>query len=167
MTLGTVQTRHSASPELTRANATEAGWGVARTYNGQMASVFSLIINRDLPGHFVWEDDDCVAILSINPIQTGHTLVVPRTEIDHWLDVPPELAAHLMVVAHTVGTAQMAAFKPSRVGLIIAGLEVPHTHLHVIPMSNMNDLNFANAKASVPPEELAHTAETLRSHLTA
>lgn len=139
--------------------------GVARTYNGQMASVFTMIMNGELPGNFVWEDDDCVAILSINPIQTGHTLVVPRAEIDHWLDVPPELAAHLMVVAHTVGTAQMAAFEPSRVGLIIAGLEVPHTHLHVIPMSNMNDLNFANAKASVPPEELAAAAELLRSHL--
>lgn len=138
-----------------------------RPYHGAMASVFSMIINRDLPGHFVWEDDDCVAILSINPIQTGHALVVPRAEIDHWLDVPPELAAHLMVVAQAVGKAQMAAFGPPRVGLIIAGHEVPHTHLHVIPMFDIADLSFANAKASVPPEELAQAAEALRSHLPA
>ena len=130
-----------------------------------MASVFTMIIDRDLPGHFVWEDDDCVAILSINPIQTGHALIVPRAEIDHWLDVPPELAAHLMVVAQTVGAAQMAAFGPPRVGLIIAGHEVPHTHLHVIPMFDIGDLSFANARASVPPEELAQAAERLRSHL--
>lgn len=131
-----------------------------------MASVFTKIIDNELPGHFVWQDDDAVAILSINPIQPGHALVIPRAEIDHWLDVPPELAAHLMVVAQTVGTAQMAAFKPTRVGLIIAGLEVPHTHLHVIPMSGMGDLDFANIRASVSSEELAQTAETLRSYLS-
>ena len=131
-----------------------------------MASVFTMIINRDLPGHFVWEDD-CVAILSINPTQTGHALVVPRAEIDHWLDVPPELAAHLMVVSQIVGAAQMAAFDPPRVGLIVAGHEVPHTHLHVIPMFDIGDLSFANARASVPPEELAQAAERLRCHLPA
>ena len=132
-----------------------------------MASVFTMIINRELPGHFVWEDDDCAAILSINPIQTGHALVVPRAEIDHWLEVPPELASHLMVVAQTVGSAQMAAFGPPRVGLVIAGHEVPHTHLHVIPMFDVGDLSFANAQASVPPEELARSAELLRSQLAA
>lgn len=136
------------------------------SYYGQMASVFTMIINRDLPGHFVWEDEDCVAILSINPTQTGHALVLPRAEIDHWLDVPPELAAHLFVVAQKVGGAQMAAFGPPRVGLVIAGHEVPHTHLHVIPMFGIGDLSFANAKDSVPPEELAQAAETLRSHLS-
>ena len=129
-----------------------------------MPSVFTKIINRDLPGHFVWEDGQCVAILSINPIQTGHVLVVPRAETDHWLDVSPELAAHLMVVAQAAGTAQMAAFEPPRVGLIIAGHEVPHTHLHVIPMFGIGDLSFANARPSVSPEELAAAAELLRSH---
>ena len=130
-----------------------------------MPSVFTKIIQRELPGHFVWEDDEAVAILSINPIQTGHALIIPRAEIDHWLDVPPELAAHLMVVAQTVGAAQMAAFGPPRVGLIIAGHEVPHAHLHVIPMFDIGDLSFANAQASVPPNELAQAAELLRSHL--
>ncbi|WP_420432706.1 HIT family protein [Candidatus Poriferisocius sp.] len=132
-----------------------------------MPSVFTMIINRDIPGHFVWEDDECIAILSINPTQTGHALVIPRAEIDHWLDVPPELAAHLMVVAQEVGTAQVAAFGAPRVGLVIAGHEVPHTHLHVIPMFDIGDLSFANARASVPPEELAQAAERLRVHLPA
>ncbi len=135
------------------------------SYHGVMASVFTKIIDNELPGHFVWQDDSAAAILSINPIQTGHALVIPRAEIDHWLDVPPELAAHLMVVAQKVGTAQMAAFGSPRVGLIIAGFEVPHTHLHVIPMFDMGDLNFANIRDSVPPEELAEAAERLRSHL--
>ncbi len=141
------------------------GFGHGGVYHQGMAGVFTKIINRELPGHFVWEDDDCVAFLSINPIQTGHTLVVPRAEIDHWLDVPPDLAAHLMVVAQSVGTAQMAAFSPPRVGLIIAGHEVPHTHLHVIPTFDIGDLSFANARSSVPPEELAAAADLLRSHL--
>ncbi len=132
-----------------------------------MPSVFTMIINRDIPGHFVWEDDECIAILSINPTQTGHALVIPRAEIDHWLDVPPELAAHLMVVAQEVGTAQVAAFGAPRVGLVIAGHEVPHTHLHVIPMFDIGDLSFTNARASVPPEELAQAAERLRAHLPA
>lgn len=132
-----------------------------------MASVFSMIIDRDLPGHFVWEDDECVSILSINPIRPGHALVIPRAEIDHWLDVPAEVAARLMEVAQTVGRAQMAAFGPSRVGLVIAGQEVPHAHLHVIPMFGIEDLSFANAKTSVPPEELAHAADLLRAHLSA
>ena len=130
-----------------------------------MPSVFSMIINRDLPGHFVWEDDECVSILSINPIQPGHALVIPRAEIDHWLDVPAEAAAHLMEVAQTVGRAQMAAFGPPRVGLVIAGHEVPHTHLHVIPMFGIEDLSFANAKTSVAPEDLARAADLLRAHL--
>ncbi len=141
--------------------------GTTRFYYRVMASVFTRIINGELPGHFVWQDDAAVAILSINPTRTGHALVIPRVEIDHWVDIDPELAAHLMVVAQTVGTAQMAAFGSPRVGLIIAGHEVPHTHLHVIPMFDIADLSFANARASVAPDELARTAEHLRSHLPA
>lgn len=123
-------------------------------------------MNKELPGHFVWEDKDCIAILSINPIQTGHALVIPRVEVDHWLDVPPQLAAHLFLVAQKIGHAQKAAFRSPRVGLIIAGEEVPHTHLHVIPMFNIADLNFAHAKTSIPPTDLAATAQLLQSHLS-
>lgn len=127
-----------------------------------------MIINGDLPGRFVWQDDRCVAFLSINPIAHGHALVVPRVEVDHWLDLDPELNAHLMVVAQRIGQAQQAAFSPLRVGLMIAGLEVPHVHLHAIPMNGMADLDFANAARNPDPSQLdaARTAivTALRAH---
>lgn len=131
-----------------------------------MASIFTRIIDGELPGHFVWRDDECVAFLSIAPLREGHALVVPRLEVDHWLDLPPELAAHLMTVAQRIGRAQQVAFNPSRVGLIIAGMEVPHTHLHVIPIDREADLNFANAR-SADADELAATAERLAAALPA
>ena len=107
-----------------------------------MPSLFTRIIDGELPGRFVWRDDRCVAFLSIAPLRTGHTLVVPIAEVDHWIDLDPDLAAHLMVVAQAIGRAQLAAFTPARVGLIIAGMEVPHTHLHVVPIGREADLHF-------------------------
>ena len=119
-----------------------------------MATVFTKIIEGELPGRFVWRDDRCVAFLSINPLQKGHTLVVPVEEVDHWLDLDPELNAHLVAVCQHVGTAQQAAFSPVRVGLMIAGLEVPHVHLHVVPIRGVHDLDFANASPDPDPAEL-------------
>jgi histidine triad (HIT) family protein len=127
-----------------------------------MASVFTRIIDGELPGHFVWRDDRCVAFLSINPLRHGHTLVVPIVEVDHWLDLEPDLAAHLMVVAQRIGVAQQEAFDPLRVGLIVAGLEVPHVHLHVVPIWGVADLDFANAEASPDPAALARAADAIR-----
>jgi diadenosine tetraphosphate (Ap4A) HIT family hydrolase len=131
-----------------------------------MASLFTRIIDGEIPGHFVWRDDTCVAFLTIGPITPGHALVVPRSEVDHWLDLDDEVAAHLMVVAKAVGAAQMDAFAPARIGMIIAGMEVPHTHLHVIPIESERDLDFAKA-GSPPAVELAATAERLRAALAA
>ena len=102
-----------------------------------MATIFTRIIDGELPGRFVWRDDLCVAFLSINPLNPGHTLVVPRQEVDHWLDLDDALAAHLTQVARRIGAAQMQAFAPERVGLMIAGLEVPHVHLHVVPINGV------------------------------
>ena len=120
-----------------------------------MATVFTMIIQGDLPGRFVWRDERCVAFLTINPTQRGHTLVVPIEEVDHWLDLDPELNSHLMRIAQRVGRAQQQAFSPERVGLLIAGLEVPHVHVHVIPMvRGMADLDFRNAIADPDPDEL-------------
>lgn len=116
-----------------------------------MATVFSKIISGEFPGRFVWRDDRCAAFLSINPLSPGHALVVPVAEVDHWLDVDPELNVHLMRVAQIVGQAQERAFSPARVGLVIAGFEVPHVHLHVIPMSSMAQLDFANAALDPDP----------------
>lgn len=126
-----------------------------------MSSVFSMIIAGELPANFVYRDDRCVAFMSINPLQHGHALVVPIAEIDHWLDLTPDLAAHLMVVAQRVGRAQQGAFSPVRVGLMIAGLEVPHVHLHVVPIANVGDLNFANAQMNPDPASLADAAAAI------
>jgi histidine triad (HIT) family protein len=135
-------------------------------YNGVMASVFTMIINGEIPGEFVWRDDRCVAFLSINPLHEGHALVVPREEVDHWIDLDEELATHLMAVAHRIARVQQDVFAPDRVGLIVAGFEVPHTHLHVLPIDGMADLDFTNAAAG-PPDDFAEVAERLRSALAA
>ena len=132
-----------------------------------MPTIFTRIIDGELPGRFVWRDDDCVAFLSINPLRPGHTLVVPRAEVDHWIDLPVEANAHLMRVAHAIGTAQMEAFHPARVGLIIAGLEVPHVHLHVVPIDSEQDLSFANADLAPSAEEMDDAAQRLRIALRA
>ena len=128
-----------------------------------MATIFTRIIKGELPGRFVWRDDTCVAFLSINPLRPGHTLVVPRAEVDHWIDLPAETNAHLMRVAHEIGAAQMAAFPASRIGLIIAGMEVPHVHLHVVPIDAERDLNFANADLSPSSKSLDDAATRIRS----
>jgi diadenosine tetraphosphate (Ap4A) HIT family hydrolase len=130
-----------------------------------MTTVFTRIINGEFPGTFVWRDDRCVAFLSINPMAAGHTLVVPIEEIDHWVDAPADLAAHLFSVTHTIGVAQRAAFGCERVGVIIAGYEVPHTHIHVIPTNSMGQLSFASAAASVDRDDLDEWADAIRTEL--
>lgn len=130
-----------------------------------MPTLFSRIIEGEIPGTFVWKDEQCVAFLSINPLKQGHTLVVPRMEIDHWIDCPPELSAHLFSVAQTIGSAQDGAFHPTRIGLMIAGLEVPHLHIHVVPIDSVHDLDFANAAKSVEAAALEEAASAIRSQL--
>lgn len=132
-----------------------------------MASVFTRIIEGELPGRFVWQDEQCVAFLSIAPLKPGHTLVVPRQEVDHWIDLEPEANAHLMRVAQVVGRAQQQAFDPVRIGMLIAGLEVPHVHLHVVPISGEQDLDFGNADHRPRPEDLDAAAEAIRAALRA
>jgi histidine triad (HIT) family protein len=132
-----------------------------------MATIFTKIIEGDLPGRFVHRDDQCVAFLSINPLQPGHTLVVPIEEIDHWVDAPPELNQHLMAVAQRVAQAQQEVFQPVKVGLMIAGLEVPHLHIHVVPIRGVHDLDFANAEANPDPATLDDAADRLRAALSA
>ena len=131
-----------------------------------MPSVFTMIINGDLPGHFVWSDDTCVAFLSINPITDGHTLVVPRSEVDHWLDLDATTNSHLMAVAHHLGKAIEQVFEPERVGLMVAGFEVPHTHMHVLALNSMADMSFANAATTVDHGQLGDFATSLRSQLS-
>jgi histidine triad (HIT) family protein len=130
-----------------------------------MTTLFTRIIDGELPGRFVWRDDRCVAFLSINPLQPGHTLVVPIVEVDHWIDLDDELACHVMTVSKTIGAAQQQVFGPAKVGLMIAGLEVPHVHLHVVPIRGVHDLDFANADQDPDPDELDRAARSLREAL--
>jgi|TARA_B100001123_G_C14928523_1_gene874712 histidine triad (HIT) family protein len=124
-----------------------------------------MIIKGDLPGTFLWRDDRCVVFMSINPIAPGHALVVPRDEIDQWIDIPSDLREHLFGVAHEVAEAQKRAFGVERVGMIIAGFEVPHMHVHLIPANNLADLDFARAATSVEVSELEAAAELIKSAL--
>lgn len=130
-----------------------------------MATLFTKIIEGEIPGRFVWRDPRAVAFLTIAPITPGHTLVVPVEEVDHWIDLSPDLAAHLTEVARSVGRAQMQAFSPERIGMIIAGLEVPHCHLHVLPIESESDLSFAKADHSPDAGALDAAAGALRTAL--
>src|SRR5881227_706993 len=110
-----------------------------------MSTLFTKIIDGTLPGRFVWSDDVAVGFLSINPLGPGHTLVVPRAEVDQWMDADADLLAHLTAIARAVGTAVRTVWQPPRVGLLVAGFEVPHLHVHVFPARDMAAFDFANA----------------------
>lgn len=130
-----------------------------------MATVFTKIINRELPGRFVYEDDEIVAFLTIAPITQGHTLVVPREEIDHWQNVDPPVFARVMEVAQLIGKAVVRAYPAERAGMIIAGLEVPHLHVHVFPAYNLSDFGFANADQNPSPESLDEAQAKIKAAL--
>ncbi len=128
-----------------------------------MATLFTKIINGEFPGRFVYEDELCVAFLTIEPLSPGHTLVVPRAEVDHWLDLDPDLASHLMVVSQRIGRAIRDVYSPTRVGMVIAGLEVPHVHVHVSQMDHLSDLDFASVDRNATAADLDEAAELLRA----
>ena len=130
-----------------------------------MTTIFTRIINGEIPGTFVSRDDRCVAFMSINPMARGHVLVVPIDEVDHWIEASADLTAHLFEVTRRIGVAQQAAFDCDRVGVIIAGYEVPHMHIHVIPTQAMSQLSFANAATSVDRDDLDAAAAALRTGL--
>jgi histidine triad (HIT) family protein len=132
-----------------------------------MSTVFTKIIDGELPGRFVWSDERAVGFLSINPLNPGHTLVVPRREVDHWLDAEPDLMSHLTAVAQAIGGAQREVWQAPRVGLVVVGFEVPHLHLHVFPAWRMADFDFAGAASSVDAAEQDAHAEKLRAALRA
>lgn len=132
-----------------------------------MSTVFSKIIAGEIPGRFVWADDRCVAFATIAPISAGHVLVVPRQEVDRLTEADDDLLAHLVGVAKRIGLAQEATFAGSRAALVVAGFEVPHLHLHVVPAWGEAELSFANARSDVPAAELDAAAEAVRAGLVA
>lgn len=131
-----------------------------------MASIYTRIIDGEIPGRFIWEDEVCVSFLDIRPLAPGHALVVPRQEIDQWTDLDVATAAHLVEVAHAVGNAQKTLLSPARIGLMIAGFEVPHVHVHVVPMNSMAALDFSQADTDPDPADLDRLQTDLRRHLT-
>lgn len=132
-----------------------------------MTTIFTRIINREIPGTFVHEDDLCVAFMSINPLADGHVLVIPRAEVDHWVDMTPALSAHVFATSHRISRALQTAFPCERVGMIIAGYEVNHCHVHLVPTENMSQLDFRNAAASVDRAHLQANADRIISALAA
>jgi histidine triad (HIT) family protein len=130
-----------------------------------VTTVFTRIIQGEIPGTFIWRDDRCVGFMSINPMNFGHVLVVPIAEIDHWIDGDADLVAHLFEVSRVIAIAQKKVFSCARVGMIIAGYEVPHTHIHLVPTNDLSELSFARAAAHVEREELESAAEIIREEL--
>lgn len=130
-----------------------------------MHSIFTRILNGDVPGRIVYSDDQVFAIMTHAPIRPGHTLVIPKTEIDHWLDMPPGLSAHMFLTAQKIGNAIQSAFRPVKVGVVIAGLEVRHVHIHLIPIHTLEDLEFSRQDKNARPEDLDQAAETLKNAL--
>jgi histidine triad (HIT) family protein len=126
-----------------------------------MTTIFTRIIQGEIPGTFVYKDEACVAFMSINPMADGHVLVIPRDEVDHWVDLSPYIASHLFEVSHRISRALSVAFPCEKVGLIIAGYEVNHCHIHLIPTTNMGQLSFANAAVSVERSTLEAHAEKI------
>jgi len=130
-----------------------------------MPSLFTRIIAGELPGHFALRNDDLVVFMTIAPTSRGHALVVPRAEIDQWIDVPADLSTQLFDMARRVGLAQRAAFGCARVGLVIAGFEVNHCHLHCIPADAMSQLDFSTQQHGTSAHDLAAAAALLAAQL--
>ncbi len=133
-----------------------------------MTSVFTKIINGELPGRFVYRDDKVAAFLTIEPVAYGHTLVVPIQEVDKWTDLDAETWAHCNAVAQKVGAAVIDVFGSERAGYLIAGFEVPHTHIHIFPANDMSGYSLANAMKPDETDDAAmdEAAEKLRAALS-
>lgn len=130
-----------------------------------MPTLFTRIIAGEIPGRFVWSDEICVAILTIEPHSDGHALVIPRAEVDHWIEADPELLSHLVEVARRIGESQLAEFGGERAGLLIEGYGVPHLHLHVFASSGPQEFDPAAARRDLPAEVLDLHAQRLRTRL--
>lgn len=132
-----------------------------------MSTLFTKILNGDIPGRFVWREDDVAAFLTTGPLADGHTLVVPAEEVDRWTDASPKTLARVMEVARRIGAVQVEIFGSRRAGLIVAGYEINHLHVHVWPSNSMADFDFASADQNPDPDVLDANADKLREGLRA
>lgn len=128
-----------------------------------MASLFTKIINREIPGHIVAEDDRYIAFLDINPLVMGHTLAIPKKEVDYIFDLDDDTLIGLQLFCKKVAAAIRKSFPCERVGVAVIGLEVPHTHVHLVPLNSMDDLNFTRPKLKPSQEQLGAVAEKIRN----
>ena len=132
-----------------------------------MPTIFTRILRGEEPARFVWRDDLCGAFLSAHPLRPGHTLVVPVEEVDSWLDLDTKLTGHLIGVSRVVGRALQRVFNTAKIGLLIAGLEVPHVHVHLVPIHGLYDLDFDRQDPDPDPAMMDDAAEAIRSALRA
>lgn len=130
-----------------------------------MASIFTKIIKREIPGHIVAEDDRFIAFLDVMPLVEGHTLVVPKNEVDYIFDLDNSTLADLMLFAKKVAVALEQAVPCKRIGMAVIGLEVPHTHIHLVPLNSMGDINFTKSKLSLSAEVMKSIAEKIRKEI--
>lgn len=128
-----------------------------------MASIFTRIINREIPGHIVAENENYIAFLDITPLVQGHTLVVPKKELDYIFDIDDATLAGLTVFAKQVSQAVKKVIPCKRIGVAVIGLEVPHVHMHLVPMNSVDDINFTRPKLNPSQDELAAIAEKIRN----
>jgi len=129
-----------------------------------MASIFTKIVNREIPAHIVAEDNDHIAFLDINPLMEGHTLVVPKLEVDYIYDLSDEVIVSLNLFAKRVAKAIEKTVECERIGITVIGLEVPHAHIHLIPINNEGDMNFAKPKYNFSPEKFETIAKKIKSN---
>jgi histidine triad (HIT) family protein len=129
-----------------------------------MPSIFTRIINREIPAQIIAEDDRFIAFLDVMPLVMGHTLIVPKREVDYIFDLDDQLLADMMVFAKKVAKALKQSIECKRIGVAVIGLEVPHTHIHLVPMNSMGDINFSRPKLSPSKEELETTANLIRAN---
>jgi histidine triad (HIT) family protein len=130
-----------------------------------MATIFTRIINGEIPSYKIAEDERCYAFLDINPLREGHTLVVPKAEVDYLFDLEDDYLADLLIFSKKVSKAIREAIPCNRIGVAVIGLEVPHAHIHLVPMDSMEDINFRNPKKKFTPEQFAKTADRIREKI--
>lgn len=130
-----------------------------------MATVFSKIIAGEIPCYKIYEDDKFLAFLDVNPVASGHTLLIPKIEVDYIFDLPNDLLAEMLVVAKPIANAIQAAVPCQKIGLSVVGLEVPHAHLHLIPINNIGDMSFTKERVKLTQEDFKSLALSIVEHL--
>lgn len=130
-----------------------------------MATIFSRIISGEIPAYKVAEDDNYFAFLDINPLKEGHTLVVPKQETDYIFDLSDEKLAGMILFSKKIAAAIRKAYPCNRIGVAVLGLEVPHAHIHLVPLNSESDINFRNPKLKFTPEQFKSTAERISANL--